>query len=130
MNPCECMVADVCITVPIRACFPTDIRGNNAHLDVLSGVWIVDTLTDIYFIIDVFLNFFTALPNQYDGTPIADRRQIAEHCAPALHSPPLSQLNSAAVVVKAQRANRCAPVRHPLRCEGVVPDRLHQFPSD
>ena len=39
--------------------------------------WIIDTITDVYFIVDVFLNFYTALPNEFDGTPMANRRQIA-----------------------------------------------------
>ena len=44
---------------------------------MLSLTWIIDTITDVYFIVDVFLNFYTALPNEFDGTPMANRRQIA-----------------------------------------------------
>ena len=67
----------VCITVPVRACFPNNIIGNRSHLEVLSLTWTIDTVCDIYFIADVIMNFFTAVPNSHDGTPIADRRQIA-----------------------------------------------------
>lgn len=67
----------VSATVPIRACFPDNIPGNMEHREVLSASWTLNTVTDIYFIIDVFLNFFTALPNKYDGTPITDRKIIA-----------------------------------------------------
>ena len=62
----------VCATVPIRACFPDNIEGNKSHLEIFSTTWCIDTITDIYFILDVILNFFTALPNKYDGTPISD----------------------------------------------------------
>eukprot|EP01043_Picozoa_sp_COSAG02_P018984 COSAG02_NODE_901_length_16056_cov_52.549477_10_plen_716_part_00 len=67
----------VCASVPIRACFPENIPGNMDHLEILSLTWTIDTITDFYFILDVILNFFTALPDPYDGSPIIDRKIIA-----------------------------------------------------
>ena len=71
----------VCITVPIRACFPPNIDGNRDYSNVLSLSWTVDTITDLYFIADLIMNFFTAFPNPHDGTPVIDRRSIAVHYA-------------------------------------------------
>eukprot|EP01043_Picozoa_sp_COSAG02_P061527 COSAG02_NODE_8290_length_2631_cov_1.917457_2_plen_317_part_00 len=46
----------VTIFVPLRACFQTDV-------EIFSAMWYIDTAVDLYFIIDLFLNCFTAFDN-------------------------------------------------------------------
>jgi hypothetical protein len=61
----------VAFTVPAYACFGVDVK-------ILSMKWFVETLIDIYFILDVGLNFFTAC-DKSNGMREANLRGIARN---------------------------------------------------
>jgi Ca2+-binding EF-hand superfamily protein len=43
----------VSVLVPLRSCFEVEV-------EPFSGAWFFDLFTDVYFVVDLFLNFFTA----------------------------------------------------------------------
>ena len=66
----ECVALQVTIFVPLRACFQTDV-------EVFSFMWFIDTIVDLYFIVDLFLNCFTAFDNF--GIRETRHKQIVVH---------------------------------------------------
>ena len=60
----------VAIFVPMRACFQYDTQ-------LFSAMWVVDTIVDVYFIVDLFLNCITA----YDdfGIRVTLHSEIIKH---------------------------------------------------
>ncbi len=60
----------VTIFVPLRACFQTDV-------EIWSAMWYLDTAVDLYFIIDLVLNCFTAFDNF--GIRETRHKQIVVH---------------------------------------------------
>lgn len=60
----------VTIFVPLRACFQFDV-------DIFSVMWFIDTAVDLYFIIDLVLNCFTAFDNF--GIRETRHKQIIQH---------------------------------------------------
>lgn len=65
------MLMSVCYFVPIRTCFSVEV-------ELWSGAFWWDAVVDVYFIVDVVVNFRTAFYN-HKGMLITDTRAIAEH---------------------------------------------------